>query len=110
MNVLGLENLSKYRMLMFVFKNKKYFDLHNSEKCTRLQGALVVAYPKWRKLHSRIQARYRGYELFNRLPVALRNEQKLTSFKQGLRTRLQVDYSQTAKHVVFGICTILASK
>lgn len=76
MNVLSFKNLSKNKILLFVFKNKKYFGLHNTEKHIRLQ---------WKKLHSRTQARYRGYELFNRLPVTLRNEQKLSSFKRGLR-------------------------
>ena len=49
--------MCKHKILMFVFKNEEFFGLYNTEKYTRLQDASVATYPKWRKLHFRLQAK-----------------------------------------------------
>jgi len=85
MKVLKIENLYKLRMLTFVFKNKGLFQVHDSMTYSRTGGGTVAAYPKWMKHHSRIQARYRGFELFNKLPNFLRGENSISKYKKCIR-------------------------
>jgi hypothetical protein len=46
---------------------------------------MVAAYPGWRKHHSRIQARYKGFEQFNKLPPFIREEKRISVFKNYIR-------------------------
>jgi len=72
-------------MLLFVAKNKDAFLVHNTVTYSRTGGGLVSAYPGWRKHHSRMQARYRGYEIFNKLNRDIRNETQLSKYKWKIR-------------------------
>jgi len=85
----SLDKLYKYRLLMFVFKNKGLFHITDSHSKSRFSGGLVAAYPGWRKHHSRLQARYMGTENFNKLSKQTRNEQKLGLCKRGIREKLK---------------------
>ena len=80
-----VEKLYKFRLLMFLFKNKHFFHLHNTEFVTR-QGRTTRALTiNWKKEHSRMQARYQGYQLFNKPPAEMREEKKLSKFKAALK-------------------------
>lgn len=92
LGAVGLEDLYKTRLLVFIFKNKRLFQLHNTEQVhTRRGGTMMSAYPKWIKFHSRLQARYRGYELYNALPVKIREERRLAAFKKQIREWVEMD-------------------
>jgi hypothetical protein len=88
MNVMKLEEIYKYRLLMFLFKHKYLFQLHNTEQITRKGGGISSVYPSWTKTHSRWQARYRGSELFSSLPYKVRGEKRLSSYKNEIRRLL----------------------
>ena len=90
MCVLTAEKLYKLRILIFVFKNKGIFQIHDSVSYSKTGGGVVAAYPRWKKHHSRIQARYRGFELFNRLPNYVRREKSQSKFKNYVNTWLAV--------------------
>lgn len=85
MNVMKIENLYKFRLLIFVFKNKDFFHIHDTVSYSRTGGGLVAAYPKWKKHHSRLQARYRGFEIFNKLPNYVRGEKSISKFKKQVK-------------------------
>lgn len=85
MKVARLEELFKIRLAIFVFKNKLLFQLHDTELHTRTGSGTVAAHVAWRKEHSRMQAQYQGYMLFNALPLKCRQERKLSTFKRLVR-------------------------
>ena len=85
MNKLKLENVYKTRLLMFIFKNKELFELHNTEMITRTGNSTRAKILNWNKEHSRKQARFQGIEIFNNLPVAVRNERKISVFKREIK-------------------------
>lgn len=86
MNVLKLEDVYKYRLRMFLFKNQDLFRLHyNVASQTRQAAYKQAAYPQWRKEHSRMQAGYQGPILFNVLPPTLREEKRLSVYKRQVR-------------------------
>jgi len=87
MGVPKLEDVHKLKTLMFVFKNKNSFQIHNTVTYSRTGGGLVSAYPGWKKHHSRLQGRYQGYKLFNKLHRNLRNEKRLSTFKRMIKER-----------------------
>jgi len=66
-------------MLLFVFKNKDAFLVH--EKLIIYSktggGGIVSTYSEWKRHHSRMQVRYRGYEIFNKSHRNIRNENQL---------------------------------
>lgn len=80
----NLEKLYRKRLLIFLFKNKTSFELHNTKLSTRTGGTQRATYPSWRKTHSRMQARYQGYIVFNSLPASVRDEKKLSVFKRAI--------------------------
>jgi len=88
MGKLGLEGLYKYRMIMFMHKNRDSFDLHTSISNTRMSSGLVAAVPNWRKYHSRTQAKFQGSNIFNKLPVVIRNEGRVGLLKRNLKAIL----------------------
>jgi len=45
MGKLSFDDLYKYRILMFVFKNKELFYAHTSGSNSRFGGGLVAEYP-----------------------------------------------------------------
>ena len=45
MNALKIENSYKLTLLLFVFKNKVYFQVHDSISYSRTEGGLVALYP-----------------------------------------------------------------
>jgi len=76
MKVGRLEEVYRSRILMFLFKNQHFFQLHyNKLTNTRLTVAKVAALPTWRKVHSRMQSRYQGAKYY------------LTNCRQRLGTR-----------------------
>jgi endonuclease/exonuclease/phosphatase (EEP) superfamily protein YafD len=85
MKVARLEELHKIRLALFVFKNKWLFRLHITGLQTRAGGTPVAAHVAWRKEHSRIQARYQGYQVFNNLPPECRQERRLSTYKRLLK-------------------------
>lgn len=86
MGVGRLEEVHRQRLLMFLFKNKDLFHLHHSKQTmTRKTVAMVAAYPKWKKEHSRLQGNYQGAKLFNLLPPNIRDEGRLSAFKRFVR-------------------------
>ena len=90
MGVMGLEEIYKTRLLMFVFKNKGLFQLHDTaHMATRSGNSLVPTYPHLKKFHSRLQARYRGYELFRALPESIRGEKRLGIYKREIAKIIQ---------------------
>ena len=83
MKVMGLEDLYKYRLRMFVIKNLGLFALHhNNYMHTRQADARMIEIPTWWKEHSRWQAGYRGPSLYNNLPGSVRGEKRLSAFKR----------------------------
>lgn len=82
MKVARLEELFRIRLAIFVFKNKHHFQLHNTTLQTRTGCSVVAAHVAWRKEHSRMQARYQGYLIFNTLSPDCRGETKLSIFKR----------------------------
>ena len=82
MGVKKLDEVHKTQLMMFLFKNKSLFGLHNTELRTRSHGAEAASDPNWRKEHARLQGRYQGYQIFNKLPLMTRNEKKLSVFKR----------------------------
>lgn len=82
MRVARLEELFKIRLAIFVFKNKHHFRLYNTTLQTRTGGSVVAAHVAWKKEHSRMQASYQCYLMFNTLPLGCRGETKLSVFKQ----------------------------
>ena len=85
MKVMKLKDLCKYRMVIFVFNHRNFFQLHNTELKTRNGGGIASYYPNWRKIHSKMQARYQGLRLFNGLPETVRNERRLSSYENAIR-------------------------
>lgn len=87
MGMRKLEKVYKYRLLMFLFKNKDLFQLHHSKQTrTRNSIAMVTAYPDWKKEHSRLlQGKYQSAILFNLLLPNIRNERSLSAFKRFVR-------------------------
>ena len=85
MGVMGLEDLHRLRLLMFVFKNKEAFRVHDTLSATRTGGGMMAGDPKMVKYDSRIQARYQGFKIFNRLPSYLRSEMKISIYKKSVR-------------------------
>jgi hypothetical protein len=88
MKVAKFEKLYKLRTAMFIFKNKQLFEVCDSVSYTRSGGSYTSRYPGWRKHHSRIQLRYKGFEIFNKLPAYTRNEIRLSGFKRSIRETL----------------------
>jgi len=88
MNEKSLENLYEYWILMFVFKNKTHFYVHESGLNSRFDRVLVAAHPGCREYRSRLQATYMGTETFNRLPQLTRNKQKIGLFKKDIQEHL----------------------
>ena len=88
MNKMKLEQLHRYRLMMFLFKNKELFQLHNTKSITRRGKTVQATQLKWRKEHSRMQARYQGVKLFNFLPADVRSEKRLSIFKNSVRKNL----------------------
>ena len=86
--VMRLENLYKYRLYIYIFKNKELFRLHKNEGKTRTRGSIQAEYINWKKEHSRIQMRYCGQRLFNLLPEECRGEQRISVFKNKIRALL----------------------
>ena len=83
MNVLELKKLYKKRLLIFVFKNKTMYEIYDTVTThSRTGGGFVSAYPKWKKTHSRLQARYTGCSYFNKLSPACRNERSIGKYKK----------------------------
>lgn len=86
MNVLRLEEVHRNNLLMFLFKNQDFFQLHyNKRTNTRSTISKVAAYPKWKKEHSRMQGRYQGAKIFNNLSPVIRDEVRLSVFKRQIR-------------------------
>jgi len=81
MKVPRLDKLFKICISMFVFKNKWLFQLHKTGLKTRAGQSTVSLYVDWRKEHSRMQVRYQGSKVFNDLPVACRDERRLSVYK-----------------------------
>ena len=80
--VAKLEEVYKIRLAMFVFKNKWYFQLHNTGFQTEARASTVAAHVPWKKEHSRMQAGCQGYLVFNELPSEFRQERRLSTFKR----------------------------
>ena len=89
MGVMGLENLHKLRLLMFIFKNKEAFRVRENVSATRTGGGMMAVDPKMVKYHSRIQASYQGFKIFNRLPSYLRSEMKISIYKKLIKNLIQ---------------------
>ena len=68
MGVQNIDQLYKSGLLMFVFKNKELFKIHDTVAYIRTEGGPIAGNPKYRKHHSRIQARYQGFEVFHVFP------------------------------------------
>ena len=103
MRVMNLHELYKMRLLMFVFKNKFAFHIQNRAQnevayITRAGGGgPVAADPKWNKYHSRIQARYQGYKMFNKLPAILKCENRPSVLKRKLKLHIRGEMEQINK-------------
>lgn len=80
-----LQNLYKLKVAMFVFKHKIDFGIHSSVSFTCTGGGPVALYPGWKKDHSLIQLRYKGYEIFGKLPAYCRNALKLSLYKKQVK-------------------------
>jgi hypothetical protein len=86
-NLVRLEEVHRRRLLMFLYKNKDFFQLHfNKRTVTRKTVSRVAAYPYWKKEHSRMQARYQGAKLFNLLAPEIRDEGRLSTYKRLVRS------------------------
>ena len=81
MKKMSLKNLYKYKMLMFTFKNKETFQVKKSLCASRAGGGQVAGYVGC----SRLQSRYKGVEIFNKLPEHIRNQEKIGLFKKEIR-------------------------
>jgi len=81
-NTRRLEDLHRYSILMFIFKNKGLFQVHDTIAYTRTGGGMIAAACHWKKHHSRVQGWYQGVRIFNKLPSYVRNEKKLGSYKK----------------------------
>lgn len=86
MGAMELNNIYKYRMRMFMFKNPDLFRF----RCTRQDVARLALLPSWWKEHSRMQGGYQGPGLFNTLPANVRNEKRLSVYKQHVRALSEV--------------------
>ena len=73
---------------MFLFNNKGFFGLHNTELKTRLSKTETANYPGWKKEHSRMQGRYQGYQIFNKLPEMCRGEKRIGTFKKQMTAHI----------------------
>ena len=83
MGVLRLEDLYQQRLAIFVLYKKN-----------RLPGQGILCsvalwwhdstYPKWLKVHSRMQSRYKGADCFNKLTPQCREEKAISKLKKGL--------------------------
>ena len=82
-----MEKLYKLRLLLFLFKNKQFFHLHNTELITRTGKTTRATILDWKKVHSRMQARYQACLFFNKLPMAVREERKLSKYKREIQGR-----------------------
>jgi len=82
MEVHKVEELFKYRLLLFVFSNKELFQICDTIAYTRTGGGPVAKFPKFVKHHSRIQARYQGTSLYNKLFNHARKAKKIADFKR----------------------------
>jgi hypothetical protein len=71
---------------MFLLKNKELFHLHNTELKRRNSGTTMAKAMKWRKEHSRRQAKYQGQQLFDKLPAEIRGERRLRAFKRKVKS------------------------
>ena len=54
MNQMKKKNPYKFRLFLFVSKNKDYFHIYDSVSYSRTGGASVAVYPKRKKYHSRL--------------------------------------------------------
>ena len=90
MEVMGLEDLHRLRLLMFIFKNKEAFQVHDTVLATRTGDGMMVLDPKMINYHSRIQARYQRFNIFKHLPSYLRSEMKISIYKKSVRKLIQV--------------------
>jgi hypothetical protein len=88
-----VEELYRYRLLMYLFKNKNSFHLHNTELVTRTGSTTRAKLLIYNKEHSRKQAKYQAQRLFNGLPAILRGETVLSKFKRAIRQN-HVKYSR----------------
>jgi hypothetical protein len=85
MQRMQVEKLHKFRLLLFLFKNKHFFHLHNTQLQTRTGNSTRAKTLNWNKEHSRKQARYQGWRLFNELPRETRSERKLSAYKNSIK-------------------------
>ena len=76
------EALYKYQVALFVFKNKAAFQVQSNEVFFSRRGSIMVAYPNWKKHHARTQLRYKGFEIFNELPLHCKSALRLSIFKK----------------------------
>jgi len=90
MKVARVEELYKIRLLMFVFKNRLTFRLHDTEMQVRTRHGKSTVAEKvhWKKEHSRLQARYQGYLAFNQLPNECRSERRISTYKRLLKNAI----------------------
>ena len=85
MDVMRLEEVYLMRLLIFVFKNKNLFHLHNTELETRKGKGVVSVYPHWNKVHARMQARYQETNYFDKLPENTREEKRISTYKRQIK-------------------------
>jgi len=83
-----LDQVHKIRLMMFLFKNKGFFELRNTKLSTRLSKTEMAVYPGWKKEHARMQGRYQGFQIFNRLPQVCRGEKRINAFKKQMTAHI----------------------
>ena len=84
------EDLYTLRSALFVFKNKSEFQIgkHEQNIHTRSHNSMLSVSPQWNKAHSRTQLRYKGTKIFNSLPPNIRNENRISTYKNNIKSLL----------------------